>query len=183
MRRSASRFATIAATAAALLVGVLPGSAGSTDLEPREPSKDSVVYRSQTVIDAEPSRIWQLLVDLPGYESWNPFVVWAQGRSEPGASVKVQVMLGAHRMPADHIVLKVDTEKRFCWKDAGWNAWFVYGQRCRTLVPQPDGTIQVTNELLLDGALSGSADWAMGQAMRDGMAAENAALKRVAEAR
>ncbi|TWP50498.1 SRPBCC domain-containing protein [Lentzea tibetensis] len=175
------RFAVIAGTtAAALLAGMAPASA-DPNLEPREPSSRSLVYRVETSIAAEPARIWQLLVDLPGYESWNPWVVQAQGRAEPGAEVRVKVVLGKHTMAAQHVVLKVDAEKRFCWKDAGWNAWFVYGQRCRTLTAQGDGTVLVKNELLLDGLLSGAAGLAMGQAMRNGMAAENAALKQHAE--
>lgn len=174
------RFAVVPiATTAALMAGALPASADP--LEPREPSNHSVVYRVETVIAAEPARIWRLLTDLPGYESWNPWVVWAQGRSEPGADVRVKVVMGNHTMPADHIVLKVEPQQRFCWKDAGWNAWFVYGQRCRTLTLRPDGAVLVKNELLLDGVLSGAADLAMGRAMRDGMAAENAALKQNAE--
>ena len=154
---------------AALLAGVL------------QPSGNPVVYRVETAIAAEPARIWQLLTDLPGYENWNPWVVRAQGQAAPGAEVRVQVMLGSHRMSAQHIVLTVEPEREFCWKDAGWNSWFVYGQRCRTLTRNADGTVLVTNELRLEGALSGVASLAMGKAMRDGMAAENAALREHAE--
>jgi uncharacterized protein YndB with AHSA1/START domain len=161
---------------AALLAASVPGG-----LTPREPSARSVVFREEAVIAADPARVWGLLVNLDGYRSWNPWVVAADGAAEPGADVTVDVMLGGHRMHARHTVLTVRPEAEFCWKDAGWNSWFVYGQRCRWLEQRPDGTVLFRQELLLDGPLSGMASLTMGKALRDGMAAETAALKAHAE--
>ncbi len=152
-----------------------------TPLDPREPGEHSVVYRVDTVVSAPPDRIYALLTDLPGYARWNPWVTRAQGGTSPGDEVQVDVLLGSTRMAAKHVVLIGVPGRRFCWKDAGWNSWFVYGQRCRTLTTRPDGTVLVSNELLIDGILSGRADHFMGKAMRDGMQAENDALKRAAE--
>jgi len=169
----------------ALLLALAPGSPASAasggDETPREPSAHSVVYREQAIIHADQARIWQLIVDLPGYARWNPWVIRADGGSTPGSEVAVDVVLGRHVMPARHVVLVNEAQSRFCWRDAGWNAIFVYGQRCRTLQPQADGSILFKQELLLDGIFSPAADFTIGQAMRDGMAAETAALKRHAE--
>jgi hypothetical protein len=140
-----------------------------------------VVFTQRAVISAEQARIWTLLTDLPGYASWNPFVIKAEGRTEPGADVRVEVVLGKRTQSAQHVVLTVDPQREFCWKDAGWNSWFVYGQRCRWLEPQDDGTVLFTQELLLDGPFAGAASHMMGEALRDGMAAETAALKEHAE--
>lgn len=166
--------------AAGLVLAVL---ASGSPLDPGEPGEHSVVYRVDTVVAAPRERIYGLLTDFPGYASWNPWVVKASGGTSPGDEVRVDVILGSVRMAAKHTVLNGVPGQRFCWKDAGWNSWFVYGQRCRTLTAQPDGTVLVSNELLIDGILSGGADHFTGKAMRDGMQAENAALKRVAEAR
>lgn len=180
MRRTAAMLASV------LFLCFLPSTVASAaqsggDLTPRVPSSHSVVYREQAVIAADSARIWGLLIDLPGYRFWNPWVVRAEGDAVPGATVEVDVVLGNHVMPATHTVLVVQPTTRFCWRDSGWNAWFVYGQRCRTLERQGDGTVVFTNELILDGILSPIADLAIGRAMRDGMAAETAALKRYAE--
>jgi uncharacterized protein YndB with AHSA1/START domain len=170
-------------SAAVVAVPASPASAAPSGdgLDPREPGAQSVVYRSDTVISASPARVWALLADLPGYAQWNPWVVRAEGDMRRGGTVKVDVKLGALTMAAEHTVLVVDPEHRFCWRDAGWNAWFVYGQRCRTLTVQPDGTVRLSQELLLDGALSGAAAAVLGKPMSDGMAAESAALKERAE--
>jgi uncharacterized protein YndB with AHSA1/START domain len=180
------------ATAGALLAAVMPASAarasgpgehgsGPAVLTPREPSAHSVVFREQAVIAAEPARIWRILVDLPRYSAWNPWVVRADGDATPGSEVRVEVVIGRHVMRAQHVVLVVEPEARFCWRDAGWNSWFVYGQRCRTLERRAHGTVLFRQELLLDGPFSHVAGLTMGQAMRDGMAAETAALKQLAE--
>ncbi|GAB2829916.1 SRPBCC domain-containing protein [Lentzea nigeriaca] len=150
-------------------------------LDPREPGEHSVVYRVDTVISAPQERVYGLITDFPGYARWNPWVVKASGSTAPGDEVRVDVVLGSITMAAKHTVLGGVPARRFCWKDAGWNAWFVYGQRCRTLTTQSDGTVLLSNELLIDGILSGWTDHFMGRAMRDGMQAENAALKRIAE--
>ncbi|GGU23734.1 SRPBCC domain-containing protein [Lentzea flava] len=164
--------------AAGLVLAVL---ASGSPLDPRAPGEHSVVYRVDTVISASQERVYGLITDFPGYASWNPWVVRAAGGTSPGDEVKVDVVLGSITMAAKHTVLNGVPGQRFCWKDAGWNAWFVYGQRCRTLTTQPDGTVLLSNELLIDGILSGGTDHFMGKAMRDGMQAENAALKRIAE--
>ncbi|MFD0008840.1 SRPBCC family protein [Streptomyces sp. NPDC127178] len=166
---------TLAAAGPAVAAG--PGD----DLTPRVPGKHSVVHREQAVIAASPGRIWDILADLPRYREWNPWVRQAEGRLEPGGRVDVTVVLGSHVMAAQHTVLVVEPQHRLCWRDAGWNAYFVYGQRCRTLEQRPDGTVLVTNELLLDGILSSSTDLLMGAALRQGLAGETGALKQRAE--
>ncbi|MFD0008585.1 SRPBCC domain-containing protein [Streptomyces sp. NPDC127178] len=180
MRRIA---AVTAAIASLLLVFAPPASAAgnSDDLDPRLPSAHSVVYREQAVIAAAPEHIWLLITDLAGYSSWNPWVVRAEGTVARGAAVNVDVILGSHTMPARHTVLVAENNARFCWRDAGWNAHVVYGQRCRTLQRQSDGRVLYTSELLLDGPLASLTGLAMGGHLRTGMAAETAALKRHAE--
>ncbi|MGP3690570.1 SRPBCC family protein [Streptomyces sp. IBSNAI002] len=176
MRRA---FTLVTACAALTLLPLRPAAAATTgtdDLNPREPGRHSVVHREQAVIAAPAERIWNALVDLPSYQDWNPWVLRADGEVRPGATVHVSVALGSHVMRAEHTVLVVEPNRRFCWRDAGWNASFVYGQRCRTLDPRADGTVLVTNELLLDGVFSSATDLVMGAALREGLAAETRAL-------
>ncbi|WP_406191895.1 SRPBCC domain-containing protein [Streptomyces sp. NBC_01017] len=177
MRRVA---AVLAAVSSLLLLSAPSGAAAGTSdgLDPRVPSAHSVIYREQAVIATPPEHIWQLITDLPGYSSWNPWVVRADGTLARGATVNVDVVLGSHTMHAQHTVLVVEKNTRLCWRDAGWNALLVYGQRCRTLQQQPDGSVLYTSELLLDGPLASVTDFTIGKHMRAGMAAETAALKR-----
>jgi len=148
---------------------------------PHVPGPCSIVYESDAVIRGTVDQVWDTLVDLPHYGDWNPWVVSASGTLAPGGAVTVQVMLNGRQQKADHKVLTVNPKSDFCWRDAGWNSWFVYGQRCRWLTPHADGTVGYHVELLLDGPIDWLADWTNGQALRDGMSAETAALKQHVE--
>ncbi len=149
--------------------------------EPRVPGPLSVVYRDEIVIDAGTDKIWDVMTDLPAYEQWNPWVTQAEGDMVKGGIVWVDVKLGLITMRAKHVVLTVEPESRLCWRDAGWNANFVYGQRCRTLTVQPDGTVLYQVELLVDGILSGTSQIFQGKDLKAGLAAETLAIKERAE--
>ena len=122
-----------------------------------------------------------MLVDLPAYRDWNPWLRSAEGRVAPGAGVRARVLLNGEIRTADHIVLVVEPGRRLCWRDAGWTAAFVYGQRCRWIEPLPDGRVRFVQELLLDGAFAGMADAMYGDSLVAGMTAETAALRVRAE--
>jgi hypothetical protein len=151
------------------------------NLTPHTPGPCSIVYRDQAKIAAGADKIWNILFDLPHYSDWNPWVIQASGNMVPGGDVGVTVILNGNQQHADHKVMTVHPYTDFCWKDAGWNAWFVYAQRCRWLTPQTDGTVLYQVELLLDGPFDGLGDLLDGAAMRTGMAAETVALKQRAE--
>ncbi len=151
-------------------------------LLPRTPSARSLVFRETATIHAGVDRVWRILVDLTRYAEWNPWLVRAEGALEPGGVVWANVVMGKRRMRAKHVVLVVEHESRLVWRDAGWSSALVYGQRARTLTPQPDGTVVLNQELMVEGPLKNVAARGFGAAMRDGLAAETLALKRQAEA-
>src|SRR5438105_2375212 len=43
-----------------------------------------------TEIDAPAQRVWEILADLEGYRSWNPFIVETSGELRPGGSVRMR---------------------------------------------------------------------------------------------
>lgn len=42
-------------------------------------------------IDAPPERVWQVLVDLPAWKEWNPFIPSITGKLEVGARLQITV--------------------------------------------------------------------------------------------
>ena len=42
-------------------------------------------------IDASPERLWQVLIDLPAYADWNPFITRAEGTFVEGGRLVVSV--------------------------------------------------------------------------------------------
>jgi hypothetical protein len=141
------------------------------------------VFHEEAVIDGDIATIWATLADLPAYADWNPWLVQAKGELKPGGTVWALVtMQGGAQMWAEHTVLVVEPNARLCWRDAGWNSLFVYGQRCRTLRAREDGKVFFQQDLLLDGPLAHFASLTTGPSLRAGMAAETAALKQRIEA-
>ncbi len=148
---------------------------------PRDPSRHSVLFEEQVVIDAAIDRIWGLLVDLDHYGDWNPWIVWAEGDAVPGATIRADVVMGDDIMNVEHVILAVDDRARFCWRDEGFTTLFVYGQRCRWLSATGDGRVRFRQQLLLDGLFAPVARALYGAKLRAGMVAETAALRATAE--
>jgi hypothetical protein len=44
-------------------------------------------------IDSPPARVWSVLVDLPAYREWNPFIVEASGEVAVGEKLSLQMAL------------------------------------------------------------------------------------------
>jgi hypothetical protein len=148
---------------------------------PREPSWHSILFEEQAVIAAPIDRIWGLLIDLEGYRDWNPWIVWAEGEAVPGATIQADVVMGDAIMEVEHVILAVDAERRFCWRDEGFTTLFVYGQRCRWLTASPDGRVHFRQQLLLEGLFAPVAKAMYGAKLRAGMIAETAALVATAQ--
>ena len=149
---------------------------------PRDSTR-AVRLREEVIVAASIERVWSALVDLHAYAAWNPWLVRAEGEARVGAIVWAEVILGKKTMRAKHVVLVVDPMRRFCWRDAGWNALFVYAHRDRTLERLVDGRVRLRQELILDGPLKGIALAMYGDALRAGLAAETVALAKLVATR
>lgn len=148
---------------------------------PREAGPLSVVFIEETLIDADPSTIWGIIVDLNAYDKWNPWIIRAQGRMEKGGLVDAEVKNGESIIRTKHAVILAEGTSRFCWINAGWRASFVYIQRCRSLIVQDDGRVNYRVELIIDGVLSRVSQLIQGKDLHHGMIVEMQALKQRAE--
>ncbi len=169
----------LVATTGILVLGSAQGPAAAAP--PLTPTAHSKVYHTETVIAAAPATIWGVMMDLPRYGEWNPWLIHAEGDMVEGGSVQVDVILNGNTQKADHTVVTVEPYTRFCWKDAGWTTIFAPAQRCRTLTVQADGTVKYVNELIIFGVLAWVVDLSNGASLRSGMEGENAGLKHRAE--
>jgi hypothetical protein len=153
-------------------------------LLPREPSSRSVVFRAEGTIDRDAQHVWDVLIDLPRYVAWNPWLVHAEGEIRPGGVVWADVRLGDKQIRAKHVVLVVDAPAHLCWRDSGPSTLLCYGQRSRriTRVPAPEGRgVRLRQELLLEGPLRGFVARKYGAALESGLRAETEALKAFVE--
>jgi hypothetical protein len=68
-------------------------------------------------IDAPPARVWEVLVDLPAYREWNPFIVEAAGRVAVGETLSLRMALpGWEPMTIEPRLLVVEPERELRWK-------------------------------------------------------------------
>jgi uncharacterized protein YndB with AHSA1/START domain len=148
---------------------------------PRTPGPHSILFEQQADIAAPASRVFDAMIDVDAYADWNPWLIEAEGDVVPGGTVTVQVVMNGKAQKATHEVLIVEPDTHFCWKDSGWNSWFVYAQRCRWLTAAPGGGTHYRVQLMFDGPLSGLAKLLYGAATEAGLAAETQALETYAE--
>lgn len=52
---------------------------------------DRNALRAEIEIDAEPERVWAVLVDFEAYPEWNPFITSIQGEQTVGAKLKARL--------------------------------------------------------------------------------------------
>jgi hypothetical protein len=148
---------------------------------PRNPTSHAVFFRSEATIQATPQEIFDIIIDFDSYGDWNPWLLSAEGDAVVGEHVKADVVMGGNVQSYDHVVIAVEPYTRFCWRDAGWNSWFAYAQRCRTLAPQADGSTLLKVETFIDGPLAKLASALQGANLQNGQDSETAALKTRAE--
>ena len=143
---------------------------------------EPIVYRDEAVIHADPATVWDIVIDLPRYAEWNPWIVYARGTAVVGTSVPVGVVLNGNVLDMAYLIVSVDAPTRFCTRDQGLFAFFVPGSRCRTVERLADGSTRFWQELHVEGILGWFADLTFGATVRAGMHAEIAAVKARAEA-
>ena len=68
-------------------------------------------------IDAPASRVWDVLVDLPAYPEWNPFIVAAEGKVAVGETLSLRMALpGWKPVTIEPRLLVVEPERELRWK-------------------------------------------------------------------
>jgi hypothetical protein len=68
-------------------------------------------------IAAPPSRVWEVIVDLPAYRDWNPFIVEASGTVAVGDTLSLRMALpDSSPMTIQPRVLVADPGRELRWK-------------------------------------------------------------------
>jgi hypothetical protein len=66
-------------------------------------------------IEAEAAQVWNVVTDLAGYASWNPFMVEAEGELVAGRPLRVRMHVGNRTMSFSPTVQEVDEGRRVRW--------------------------------------------------------------------
>lgn len=139
-------------------------------------------HEAEVAIDAPPSEVWRVLVDLDRYPEWNRYATSAVGELRVGGEVVINVPRQKEkRGPVNNRVTELVADHRLCWRSLSWYKFLVYGVRCRHLEVQPDGTTVFREVETMHGILSGAIRMAMAPQLLRGLQTECDSLKEEVE--
>lgn len=132
-------------------------------------------FSHEQMINATPEQVFKLLVDLPGYRNWNPFLFEVAGAVEQGGVVTGKSVLGRFTASFRHKIFEFVPNRRLCWRDFGLMALFVCGQRSRHLEAR-GGKTHYRCDLKISGPLAGLVKFMFADGLRRGIVAEAGAI-------
>ena len=111
-----------------------------------------VVLRSETVVDAPPEQVWEVLSHLVAWDAWNPtlFAVRPGSSLEPGREVRMKLRLGGLVVPMRQQIRVVDPPRELQW-------------RSKQMVPAP--ALDVVRSFLLEPLEGGRTRFVQTEAM------------------
>ncbi len=72
--------------------------------------------RTETVVDAPPERVWEVLTDFGRWDEWNPTLFRASGPPAVGTEVRMKLRLGPISVPMRQRILSVDRPRELVWR-------------------------------------------------------------------
>jgi hypothetical protein len=125
----------------------------STEEEPREG-----LFRwsiaTAVEIDAPAARVWEVLVDLPAYPEWNPFIVEASGTVAVGEELSLRMVLpGREPMAIEPRLLVVNPERELRWKGRILIPGLFDGEHAFVLTPLEGGRTRLDHSENFAGVL------------------------------
>ena len=139
--------------------------------------------RTTIDIDAPPSVVWDVLVDLEAYADWNPFIVSASGSVATGERLVNRIEPpGGRGMTFKPTVTEVQDQRTFEWLGRlGMPG--IFDGRHRFELTERDGRTTLEHSEEFSGILVRFMRTSLDSHSLDGFEAMNAALKERAEAR
>jgi hypothetical protein len=105
-------------------------------------------------IDAPPSRVWEVLADLPAYPEWNPFIVEARGKLAVGETLSLRMLLpGRDPVAIEPRLLAVEPGRELRWKGQLLLPGLFDGEHAFLLTPLPDGRTRLDHTERFGGLL------------------------------
>jgi hypothetical protein len=92
---------------------------------------------TKCIIDAPPSKVWQVLMDFPSYKDWNTFLVKIEGTPKVGEQLEIHFYNGMVFKPK---VLVSDEAKEFRWLGKLGCGYLFDGEHRFILTPLENGT-------------------------------------------
>ena len=137
--------------------------------------------RTQTEIKANAQQIWAILIDIGGWEDWNPYIRQITGAPVEGNTVRVNVrMPDGAKADFDADVDVVREERRFSWK-GGDDRSRIQGEHIFEIEPHGDGGCTFVHREVFTGTQAEELYNEVGASLSAAFEQMNDALKLQAE--
>lgn len=138
--------------------------------------------KSEIVIQAAPSRVWEILSAFEKYSSWNPFIKSIQGKVKVGEKIVVRLEPpGAKGMTFKPTVLAFEQNKEFKWIGHLFFTGLFDGEHRFELIDNGDGTTTFIQAERFKGILVRLFSKMLDGSTLNGFRAMNQKLKEEAE--
>ena len=136
-----------------------------------------------TVVDinAPGDRVWQVLTDLDGYHSWNPFLTSASGSVVPGSTITISAKLGNHTFTFHPRISIVEPGKKLTWVGRLLSSEFFQGEHEFDVIEIDQSHTRLIQSEHFKGMLVAALWGRFSPAILQGFHAMNDALKRRCE--
>jgi len=113
------------------------------------------LYRSEVVIDASASVIWDVLADLDSYPMWNPYTIAMESAFKVGEPMVMTVRMNdLLTLSQTEYIRVIEPEYKMCWGIDTTTPELNSGERCQWLEPLPGGGTRYVTEDLIEGTLN-----------------------------
>jgi hypothetical protein len=110
--------------------------------------------QAEIQIDAPPSRVWEVLLDLPAYPEWNPFVLGMVGELGERSTLRIRLGLPEGDETAfDAVVIKCVPESELRFRSITIHPWLLEREQFWQLHPLGDEGCRFVQGMDLSGAL------------------------------
>lgn len=129
-------------------------------------------------IDASPELVWAALTDFASFPDWNPFIMSAAGKLEPGRRLDLKIKPdGGRPWSISPVLLNVEHARELRWRGKILVSGLFDGEHVFQLTESADGT-RLEHFEVFTGILVPLAWGSLEQPTRRGFIAMNEALKK-----
>lgn len=109
--------------------------------------------RSEIVVNAPASRVWQTLIDFEAYQQWNPFIRKVDGIARQGNRISAQMHLGNRTMTFRPTVLAVEPYKELRWIGHLFISGIFDGEHSFIIEPLDENQVRLVQSEKFNGLL------------------------------
>lgn len=110
--------------------------------------------KTEILINSDPARIWNILMDFEKYPEWNPFIRSIKGKSTVGFKITAKLdPPDAKGMTISPTIIEKDSEKRFRWLGHLFFPGLFDGEHIFELIDNKNGTTTFIQRELFKGLL------------------------------